>query len=103
MSQGLLFLDGFPLPTSPLARHDHPETSKEAARDILKSATLGELQRDAMEYLKKFGPATTEGLADRYNTLDERTLGRRLSELKAAGLVRVVGTETCRTGRVRQL
>ena len=101
-----LFDDGtVPVEPGPMARHDHPETSKEAADAMRGSKRLTQLQRVTLRLLAEApgGPSTTFGLAVRGGTVDERTYGRRLSELRKAGLVQVVGTGHTPAGRHCQL
>ena len=100
MSQGKLYADSYPLPTSPLARHSDPVTSKEAAADMRGSVRLGVLQERALEMVRRHPGHITHCLADFAGESDERILGRRLSELEARGLVYREGSEVSgRTGK----
>ena len=72
----------FPVRTSPLARRAHPVTSKMAAQELLADPErLGSLQRAALEAVNRHPGCTTHELARLSGLDDERTLGRRLSEL----------------------
>ena len=84
-----LFLNppAYPLRTSPLARHSDPVTSKEAALDMRGSVRLGELQGLALRMVRSFPGAMAQELSTYSGQSDPRTLNRRLSELRKAGLV----------------
>ncbi len=94
--QGELFcmeaegVESFPVPTSPLARRDHPATSHESAAALRGSWELGRLQAEALQMVREHPGSTTHELAAFCGLHDERILGRRLSELGAPGVGLVV-------------
>ena len=91
---GLLFqllAEGFPVKSGPLVRREGPETSREAAVALKGSPRLGELQHLALEAVKLHPGSTANELSQHEGMADPRIINRRLSELRRAGRVKVVG------------
>lgn len=102
--QGELFhvqqLDGAETitPAKPLARHNHPLSSKVAAKEI--QPKLSKLKRMALDAARRWPESTTTELEERLG-LRSRTLGRRLGELADAGIVLRWSERKCKiTGKV---
>lgn len=93
----------FPLGTETLVRKTHPVTSFDAAKHIKGSERLGDLQSQALESIQNYPGMTTHEHNLIHDLGDERTLGRRFSELRRAGLVYPSGTAVDRlTGKTCQ-
>lgn len=83
----------FPLGTETLVRKTHPVTSVEAAKHIQGSFRLGDLQSQALESIRAHPGLITHEHSRLHDHGDERTLGRRFSELRRAGLAFPSGTK----------
>lgn len=84
-----------------LARSSDPETSKQAAREIV--PVIGERQAFAAECVRNV-PGLTQGELDTaYPCSDPRRIGRRLNECERLGLVRRGESRKCKvSGKVCQ-
>ena len=83
--------------TSPLYRTNDPWTSKEAAQDLRGSPRLTSLQRLAYDLVKTYPGSTANELSAICGaTNDTRKIPRRLSELRAAKLIKTEGWKTDR-------
>lgn len=81
-----------------LAKRHDPETSKQAARQIV--TELGRLHEEVIGMLELYPGETVSELALRFELRDPRHIGRRLPELARLGRVRRGQARTCRvTGR----
>jgi hypothetical protein len=76
-----------------LARRRHPETSQQAAEEIV--GGLGRLQERALEILRLIPGATARELSAFAKDQDPATIRRRLSELARRGLVRTGEPRRC--------
>jgi hypothetical protein len=91
-------LDLFSVPpqiTTPkkLARKGHPETSRQAAREVF--ARLPQLYEYVLAVVKLYPRSTASEMADREGQRDVRRIGRRLPELEKLGRVRRCGSRVC--------
>ncbi len=68
-----------------------PATSKQAAKAI--RSELGQRQQEALALVRRFPGSTAHELDDFCGQGDGVRIARRLSELQAAGLVRISGTK----------
>jgi len=84
-----------------MAGRTDPATSHAAARAMLsKPSKLAKLQLHALRMVREHPGSTAQELATLDGTWDPRPIGRRLSELQRAGLIRADGEKPDpRTGR----
>ena len=82
------FFGGHPLNLFPRVRKDDPITSFEAADSIQESAAKH--HKIIQECLKDNGPLGKDGIA-RLAGLESNQVARRLSEMKALGLISLTG------------
>ena len=80
-----------------LARSSDPSTSKEAAAHI--APKLGKLQESVLLMIAALPGLTVKETADAFG-MEERQIGRRVSELLKMGKIKVSGSRECEiTGR----
>jgi len=84
-----------------LARRDDPATSHEAAMDLHRTGTIGEMMSDALARMKA-APGSTASELDPWGVGSR--IGKRLNDLRKVGLAKVEGSRACRvTGKRAQL
>jgi hypothetical protein len=76
-----------------LARRSDPPESKQAAREI--ALHLPRLQGEVLKMVAWYPTRTVSELAEIYNERDPRKIGRRISELVAAGKVYKSDSRRC--------
>lgn len=81
-----------------LARREHPETSRQAAKEI--APTLSILRTEALRLVKAHPGSTASELAEYDGHRDTRRIPRRLPGLERQGLIKRGPARACRvTGR----
>lgn len=88
MSQGTLFENWVaPPPGHGLARRDDPDTSKEAADDLVESGRLARMERIALDLVAEY-PGRTGSELDALSGLREGAVRKRLAKLREDGRLR---------------